>query len=262
MFVGVKYMKMKTNLEKYNHYKDIVDNKTMVFIISVLLEDAKKLDLPDIGFHSVMELMPERFYTVSYNGEIKENIITGVAYSHPMVYYFHYNKPTKEDIEKIKNYSESEIKFEKEKIRIEYCYFWGNNSKASSSISIEKLKESFETKEKAELFSIEMKEKFEEEKLFRETNKKDSSYNYTANGYKFLGWQNGWKNVYFDEDGNVTDDPKKRKSFGYLTSDYPEYGLCRDLKHRRIEVSHNQRGSENTVSCPLCKIYWKYDSSD
>ena len=23
-------------------------------------------------------------------------------------------------------------------------------------------------------------------------------------GYKFLGWQNGWKHVYFDEDGNQT----------------------------------------------------------
>ena len=23
-----------------------------------------------------------------------------------------------------------------------------------------------------------------------------------------------------------------------------------------------QRGSENTVSCPICKIFWKYDCSD
>lgn len=81
-------------------------------------------------------------------------------------------------------------------------------------------------------------------------------------GYKFLGWQNGWKSVYFDANGNVTTDDKTRKSFGYLTADYPEYGKCRDEKHKRDDVQHNPRGSENTVSCDICKIYWKYDCSD
>lgn len=105
-----------------------------------------------------------------------------------------------------------------------------------------------------------MKHKMEQE--FKETHKKDASYNYAANGYKFLGWQNSWKHVYFDKDHNVTDDPKKRASFGYTKEDYPEYGNCIEQKHQLIEVSHNGRGSENTVSCPVCKIYWKYDSSD
>lgn len=80
--------------------------------------------------------------------------------------------------------------------------------------------------------------------------------------YKFLGWQNGWKNVYFDEEGNITEDSKKKRTFGYLESDYPEYGKCRRLKHETDEIQHNQRGSENTVSCDICKIYWKYDCSD
>jgi hypothetical protein len=81
-------------------------------------------------------------------------------------------------------------------------------------------------------------------------------------GYKFLGWQNGWKHVYFDEEGNETNDKLRQKTFVYKTSDYPEYGKCCDEKHKKDEIQHNMRGSENTVSCDICKIYWKYDCSD
>lgn len=91
---------------------------------------------------------------------------------------------------------------------------------------------------------------------------KDKNFDYKANGYTFLGWQNGWKHVYFDIQGNVTEDPARKISFGYLPADYPEYCKCKALGHQRIEVQHNSRGSENTVSCPECKIYWKYDCSD
>jgi hypothetical protein len=90
----------------------------------------------------------------------------------------------------------------------------------------------------------------------------DKNYNYEENGYTFLGWQNGWKHVYLDIDKNVTEDKSKQVYFDYLTEDYPEYGKCRDLKHQTVKVHHNNRGTENTVSCPICMIYWKYDSSD
>lgn len=87
------------------------------------------------------------------------------------------------------------------------------------------------------------------------------------NGYKFLGWQNGWKHVYFDEDHNVTTGDlskgeKPKKTFGYLPKDYPEYCACTEAKHLLDELQHTQSGSENTVSCDICKIYWKYDCSD
>jgi hypothetical protein len=86
-------------------------------------------------------------------------------------------------------------------------------------------------------------------------------------GYKFLGWQNGWKHVYFDEDGNLTTGDaskgeKPKRTFGYLKEDYPEYGACMEAGHKHDSVQHNPRGSENTVSCDICKIYWKYDCSD
>ena len=71
-----------------------------------------------------------------------------------------------------------------------------------------------------------------------EQSKKDSYY--TENGYKFLGWQNGWGRERYKE---------------------PEYRHCIDSKHKRFDISNNRSGSENTVSCPICKIYWKYDSS-
>lgn len=84
--------------------------------------------------------------------------------------------------------------------------------------------------------------------------------------YKFLGWQNGWKHVYFDEDGNITTGDtskgeKPKRTAGYLTEDYPEYGACRDAKHKTGRKSMNQYGSENIVWCDICKIYYKYDSS-
>jgi len=87
-------------------------------------------------------------------------------------------------------------------------------------------------------------------------------------GYKFLGWQNGWKHVYYDEDGNETTGnislgEKPKKTFGYSERDYPEHYNCvRKNKHKCDHVSHSRRGTENTVSCDICKIYWKYDSSD
>jgi hypothetical protein len=88
-----------------------------------------------------------------------------------------------------------------------------------------------------------------------------------SKGYKFLGWQNGWKHVYFDEDGKQTagdllKGEKPKKQFGYLPADYPEYCKCVDAGHAHGNIQHNPRGSENTVSCDICKIYWKYDCSD
>jgi len=80
--------------------------------------------------------------------------------------------------------------------------------------------------------------------------------------YKYLGYKNGWKHVSFDKDGKVTDDKALIKSFGYLTEDYPEYGKCRDLKHKVKDKQHNSRGSNCTYYCPECKIFWKVDMSD
>ena len=81
--------------------------------------------------------------------------------------------------------------------------------------------------------------------------------------YKFLGWQNGWKSVLLDWDGNIVDrDSGKGRMVGYTKEDHPEYRNCVDQKHKLDNCQHSPRGSENTVSCDICKIYWKYDCSD
>lgn len=81
-------------------------------------------------------------------------------------------------------------------------------------------------------------------------------------GYKYLGYQNGWKHVWFDENHVVTEDRDRAKSFGYLTSDYPEYGACIDAGHKPKDKSHNRHGSNVTYWCDDCKLFWKVDMSD
>lgn len=90
----------------------------------------------------------------------------------------------------------------------------------------------------------------------------DINHLLVQNNYKFLGWQNGWNHVFFEENHNITEDESKIKSFGYLKEEHPEYVSCHEQNHKIDEVQVNQRGSENVVSCDICKIYWKYDSSD
>ncbi len=57
----------------------------------------------------------------------------------------------------------------------------------------------------------------------------------TKEGYIFLGWANGW-------------------------GDRPE--ILKQCTHRMANVQHDRRGTENTLFCTTCKIYFKYDSSD
>jgi hypothetical protein len=87
--------------------------------------------------------------------------------------------------------------------------------------------------------------------------------------YKYLGYQNGWKDVYFDADGYVTEDRTKAKRVGYLESSYPEYVRCIRLGHNDSTSDphweckqHNPRGSNCTYWCEECKIFWKVDMSD
>lgn len=56
--------------------------------------------------------------------------------------------------------------------------------------------------------------------------------------YKFLGWANVWS---------------------LIGAKPPEILKC---QHNIDRVEHNKQGTENTASCDVCKIYWKYDSSD
>lgn len=212
--------------------------------------------------------IPANLYKVEMSGSLNEGYDVAPYYSYPFATWpTNSKRVTKKDIERINANIGSFQGFSKEKLSFEYKYKWNPEyGPASTGISLKDFEAMrppyFIDKSLAEAYSNQIKEQRRIDKEFDELHKKDASYDYTRNGYKFLGWQNSWKHVYFDENGKETDDPAKRRTFGYRTQDYPEYGNCRDQKHRTIEVSHDNRGSEHSVSCPICKIMWKYDSSD
>lgn len=241
---------MKTNLEKWNYYSSELNKKANEFLDSINV------------------ITPETFWEVEPDGKITECFVLSRGYS--LGIYFFGKKPTNKDVIAIKKLYETPFVFDEKKAYFEYKYQWGaidGDAKFTTSrIGINKVFENrnvFINKLAAEIKAKEVIDIYNENKDFYKRHKKDVNYNYLDNGYKFLGWQNGWKHIYYDEDGTpCSESGKPHKSFGYSTADYPEYGKCRDLKHRHVEVQHNQRGSENTVSCPICKIFWKYDCSD
>jgi len=246
---------MKTNLEKWNYYLSIINDKTKKFI-----------DLQKEG-----KFIPKVYYVVYPIGKIAERTIIDVEYSHFKhngKTYFNGKNPTKKDVKEIVEYSTKEIPFSTDNIYFKYSEIWNKekNRIFISSVGFNDVineVELFYSLLDAEIRANKVLEENRIEKEFQELHKKDCNYNYTANGYKFLGWQNGWKHEYYDEDGNLcSETDKPRKSFDYSKENYPEYRNCIDSKHKRIEVHHDSRGSENTVSCPICKIYWKYDCSD
>ena len=62
----------------------------------------------------------------------------------------------------------------------------------------------------------------------------------TEHGYKWLDWVNG----------------RSRDS-------YPaEYTACKAAWHKSSNISHSNRGSDESYWCDECKIFWKVDMSD
>jgi len=214
---------MKTNLEKWNHYKTLIDHRASEYM------------------DTISAVIPKNFYMINvFQNKVYECEVLKRIYSIQGLWY-NGKKPTKKDIIKIAEIYEQKIDFTPDKAFFEYKYHWGDGGTARTAIKINTLLSSngaWLNKEDAEMALIIERKLYEENKAFDEQHKKDPSYDYPSNGYKFLGWLNS----------GITDKEAYQK--------------CFDLKHRRIGVSHNRRGSENTISCPICKIYYKYDCSD
>lgn len=201
-------------------------------------------------------------------GKLNECRPKDLYYSYPYNLFPTGKKPTRKDVNRLSDDLTKPYEMDPDRVFLSYSWEYSPGQVASTA---RKASEVFQKKEGIGLyFDKKIAEEAYEKHItkakadqeFDKLHKKDKDYNYGANGYKFLGWQNSWNHVYFDADGQVTTDPQKKKTFGYLTKDYPEYGACKEQGHRTIDVSHNQRGSEHSVSCPVCKIMWKYDSSD
>jgi hypothetical protein len=81
--------------------------------------------------------------------------------------------------------------------------------------------------------------------------------NFQIEGYKDLGWQNGWTPKFeHDDNGN-------KKFTGYHNQ--PEYSDCRQLGHKTREIDNSislHRGTNNIVICDKCKHFSHYDCSD
>jgi len=244
-------MGKQKNIDIWNGYMRLIKEREAVFIKSVVGDNP-----------------PEIIYQVFGKGKIHVCHVTEIKYSEYKTHLFYTTKnPKQVDIDRIKRYYEDDPAMIVDNIAFAYYYLCGeNNDQKSSSTFFLYAPDGYSiltlSKEEAELISAKKELEYTELENWKKIHQKDKNFNYAEAGYKFLGWQNSWKHVYFDENGNQTTDPDKKRTFGYTKEDYPEYGNCVELKHRRIDVSHNQQGSEHTVSCLECKIYWKYDSSD
>lgn len=182
--------------------------------------------------HDDLPILPDIIYKVRYDGEIEEYKNDGLKYR----FGFYCPTPTRKDVLDIKEIAENEYKFE-----ISKYYIKLSSDKCYTSVKLTDIiekKDVFMTIEEAEIVSTKRVLIDTNRKAFAKQHAKPDNYNYHANGYRFLDWMNGWS-VY-----------------------PPEYKKCRDQNHQLIEVSKNSRGTEHVVDCPLCKIFWKYDSSD
>ena len=213
---------MANNLEKWNFYKRILNRKSSEYIENIINDNVL-----------------DKFYSVDTNGDIHTNIIDSLYCAEADVGFLG-RSPNNKDISRIKMLSNSDIVFSVQNIVISY-YEIINEYKSISRIKyVEYIedKDIFIEYEEAKVVSDSRKAKCEKTKAFIEANIKPSNYDYDANGYTFLGWENTW-----------IEEPQLLKE-------------CRAKNHEYVETKIGRKGMDNTVSCPVCKIYWKYDCSD
>ncbi len=138
---------MRTNLEKFNHYKAIVDKQEQEFV------------------DSVVSAVPEFVYEVYPSGRIRKLKIENVEYYNGI--YWNFNKrPSKKQVEEIKELSLRKREFSLDKIRFNYQEIDGQfNGRGAFKLTnfIDYL-----TLEQADIKSKELKaEKAHEEELLK-----------------------------------------------------------------------------------------------
>lgn len=179
----------------------------------------------------------DSYYVYPRTGIINKRTIIKRIYNYRLN-YIDSTKPTKKDIEyileKIESFKNGTIKFTEDNIFYDFRTGHMSLKEYRSEYFFEQEYESEAIK-----LSVHIKSEIDKIEKFKNLHQKYPSYDYRSNQYKFLGWMNGWSS----------------------DTQIPDYVNCKTNKHILIEVSHNRSGSENTVSCPVCKIFWKYDCS-
>lgn len=207
---------MKNNLEKWNYYLSLLNDKTDEYINTYIINT-----------------IPNIIYCVDYDGNIIEKTINKYIYHHSGIDKYIGKKPSKKEINLLIQYIEM-IEYD---INNVYVYF-NDNKGVIKYNNINNNSSYYSNIDDVKIESDRILQNNKDRIDFYNKHSKDVHYNYDANNYKFLGWLN-----------NGT--PQKNK----------DYINCINEKHRLVDVSHDRSGCENIVSCPICKIYWKYDSS-
>lgn len=138
---------MKTNLEKYNHYLNLIKERQQKFVSENISG------------------IPEFLYSCNPNGTISIKTVTEPYYYNPKA--FPKSKPTKVDVSIIKDYFEANEPLLISRIQLPYWETWCN-SKSSSAVYLTEYETKFLSKEQAELKSIEIKEKIATENILLE----------------------------------------------------------------------------------------------
>lgn len=108
---------MRKNIDKWNHYKKILDDRAQDFI-------------SDFEW-------PDKIYEVLPVGKVKECTVTSVDYAfrkHKIITWFSGKNPSNSNVEGIKSDSEKDIEFSKDNVCLHFTYPWGEGSTASSGI--------------------------------------------------------------------------------------------------------------------------------
>ncbi len=213
----------KTYLERWEEFNNLIIQRDNEYVAQVLGD--KTLN---------------KLYHVQYQGKLDELIVTGYSVDHYLngnriSLYYAKKKPTRIELMRIQNFYEAEPEYCPDFITV---HVKGENY--STGFKLKKIRDKdfvYEDRGEAEKVSKELSEKTLIREKFLKIHQKPKNYNYLANGYRMLGWQGAEKHD-------------------------AAYQKCRELKHELVEVSENMRGTEHNVSCPVCKIFWKYDSGD
>lgn len=221
----------KTNLDKWEIF-----HKGILAIDDLFITD----EMNHLG-------VPSTVYHINFGGTIKVLTQIGAHYSHrvdgkkvPLT--FKGKKPKNMD-----------IKFIEERLVTAHEGFSGRNGYYKIDdivLTLENKKEKYTInynlsqildkdnqfftydKKEAEALSVWLSKKDTAKRLFNIAHAKDENYDYKGNGYMFIGW---------NPKGNFL------------------YERCRSNDHQFYEVSTPD--GEHTLSCPVCKLYWKLDSS-
>jgi hypothetical protein len=219
-------MGLRTNLDKWNYWLGLINSRTKEFIGKEFPEVPKQIYRPRASGYT-KALVESIDYRHTYFNEVGREIYVQL--------YFRGNKPDKGDVKNLKDYYELNLELNKESIIIRYAEELDNGFILRGGAAIYSEKTGFVLDE-SEAISLSEVMRLDSEEQNRLNELYGKSFKPEENGFKNLGWQNGW-----------VESPS-------------EFQRCIKTTHKRVIT--NLGRCYNQTLCPTCKIYWSVDSSD